>query len=521
MAMQVNTIRRSAWRLRAAAMALVLALAGCVGGGSSVSSEATLVAPTPPSSLPVTIKNSSGETAYVKFTGDTTKTFAVSPASATIAAGGSATFNVANISAGRIYISYGTALSSDSPDGANPADPDYHTRFDKVEITYNQGSGGSANLTAVDFYAIPMVLETSIQGTTIDQLTLATGQTGNGVLAEIRNAVAAGQTVPVVNTTTGTFARVLSPVKAPAAYGSFDAFLDTLTASTLTISGTYFGAASQPYGYSGTIGPHDITLTNTAHTIKISRGSLAFNATDLVDHNGIYTCDAPFTVDGQLHEVSDNDIYAAVYRDLVAGFNLGFVQQGANASSGWWTSPAFPSSSFQGTYYNAYAKAIADNYPGAYGFPFSDRYRQVLADLGGLVDAVTIEIVGDSAVVPPYTPQGTVNPQTASAGSPTINMVLVTSDDNFDQTTFTFDLQSFQGGTVNTFASTNTGSAGTNAAQVNGIPSQDGLNIYTLQLRGRRYSVLVQVTGGAVAWASIAGGGNANWSAPNLFVGGL
>jgi hypothetical protein len=519
--MRGNFVRRSAWLLRAAGMVLAFTLGGCVGGDSSVSNTSMLGAPAPLSSLPVTINNTSGETVYVKFTGDMTKTFAVSPTTATIAAGSSATFNVTNISAGRIYLSYGTALSSDSPDGANPGDPDYHTRFDKVELTYNQGSGGSANLTAVDFYAIPMVLQTSIQGTTIDQLALAPGKTGSALQTAIGNAVAAGQNAPIVNTQAGAFARVLSPVKAPAAYGSFDAFVDTLAGSTLTISGTYFGATSQSYAYTGTIGAHDITLANGSHTITISRSSLAFNATDLIDHNGIYTCDAPFKVDGHAHQVSDNDIYAAVYRDLVTGFNLGFVQAGANHSSTWWTSQAFPQSSFQGTYYNAYAQAVASIYPGAYGFPFSDRYRQVLADLGGMVDGMTITVLGDSAAVPSYTPQGNLNPQTASTGSPTINVVLVTSDDKFDKTTFTFDLQSFQGGTINTFPSTTSGSAGSNAAQVNGIPSQEGLNIYTLELRGRQYSVLVKVSGGAVAWASIAGGGNATWSAPNLFVGGL
>jgi hypothetical protein len=502
---------------------LAATLGGCGGGDSSGPSTEMLGVPAPPSSLPVTIKNTSGQTVYVKFTGDMTKTFTVSPTTATIATGGAATFNVTNISAGRIYLSYGKALSTDTPDGANANDPDYHTRFDKVELTYNQGSGGSANLTAVDFYAIPLELQTSIQGTIIDQLTLAPGITGSALETAIGNAVASGQSAPVVQTKAGAFARVLSPVKAPASYGSFDAFLDTLApSSTLTISGTYFGTTSQNYSYTGTIGDNHITLTNGSHTLKVSRSSLAFNATDLIDHNGIYTCNAPFKVDDQPHLVSDNDIYAAVYRDLVAGFNLGFVQAGtANDSSKWWTSQPFPPSSFTGTYYNAYAKAIATSYPGAYGFPFSDRYRQVLADLGGMVDAMTITVLADSADVPAYTPQGHLNPQTASTGSPTINVVLVTSDPSFYQTKFTFDLQSFTGGTVNTFPSTKTASSGSTSAQVNGVPSQDGLNIYTLQLRGKEYSVLVKVSGGQVAWASIAGGGNANWSAPNLFIGGL
>ena len=119
---------------------------------------------------------------------------------------------------------------------------------------------------------------------------------------------------------------LLSPVKAPAAYGKFDAFLATLGSTTFTIAGTYFGSTSQAYNYSGAVGPTHITLTSAGgnHVIKVPLASLQYNATNLIDDNGIYTCNAPYTVDGVAHHVADNDLYAAVYRDLVAGFNLGF-----------------------------------------------------------------------------------------------------------------------------------------------------------------------------------------------------
>jgi len=521
------TFLASARMSRTTALALVLALPGCGNDHGD-----TVGSPTPPphlgatsGALPVTVSNQSSRTAYILITGDTSKTFTVSPTTATIAAGGSATFSVTNISAGRIYVSYDKALSTNSPDGANPGDLDYHTRFDKVELTYNQGSGGSANLTAVDFYAIPMMLQTSIQGTTINQLTLTPGQTGSGLQTALAGAVASGQSAPVVNTADNKFARMLSPVKAPASYGKFDAFLATLGSATFTIAGTYFGTTSQSYSYTGTVGPAHITLTSADgnHILRVPLTSLQYNATNLIDYNGIYTCNAAYTVDNVTHHVADNDIYAAVYRDLVAGFNLGFVTAGANNSSTWWTSAAFPANTFAGTYYNAYAKAAASNYPGAYGFPFSDRYRQMLADLGGAIDGMTVTIFGDDTAAPAIAPQGNVNPQTSAANAPPVNVVLVTTDNNFNLSTFNLDLQTFQGGTVNYFPPTTQTpvSTSSNTAQVNGLPSQNGVNVYTLTLRGRQYSVLVSVSNGAVAWASIAGGGNATWSAPNLFIGGL
>lgn len=220
--------------------------------------------------------------------------------------------------------------------------------------------------------------------------------------------------------------------------------------------------------------------------------------------------------------MADNDIYAAVYRDLVTGFNLGFVTTGANTSSTWWNSPAFPSNPGGDYSYNAYAKAVATNYPGAYGFPFSDRYKQVLADLGGKVDELKITVLADDTAVPPYSPQGNINPQSGPAGSPTFNVSLTTSDTNFNLTTFTFDTQSYQGGNGYNFPTAPSPFAvPSTSAVINNVPTKDGLNIYTLELRGRRYSVLAMVSNSVVTWASIAGGGNATYTSPTLYIGGL
>ena len=60
-----------------------------------------------------------------------------------------------------------------------------------------------------------------------------------------------------------------------------------------------------------------------------------------------------------------------------------------------------------------------------------------------------------------------------------------------------------------------------NAAAINNIPTQDGLNIYSLKMRGKKYSVLAQVTNNTIVWASIAGGGNVTWASPVLYIGGL
>ena len=461
--------------------------------------------------LTVTILNKSGRTAYIKFTGNP---ITIDKNSDSVLNGKSADFSLTSVKSGRIYISYDKALSSDAPDGANSADADYKTRFDKVELTY--GDGGKANLTAVDFYSIPMILETSIQGTTIEHLTLAENQTGEKIDAALTGILSDPSSAVIQGGTSGTeTVRILSPVKSPGAYDGFDAYLSTLNKATLTIAGIFYGTPSRSYHFTGSLSAGAITLSEGGHTISIPMASLMYNKTDLINHNGIYTCNGAYTVDGATHHVADNDIYSAVYRDLVTGFNLGFVKPGANDSTTWWTSAPF-----QGTSYNKYAKIIADTYPGAYGFPFTDRYNHILADLGGKIDRLTITLLDDTTSPPPYNPAGNKNPQT---GVVTFNMSIVTPDDSFNTTKYTFNTHEYTGGKAYDFPDTETPqfNPSASAAAINKIPAKEGLNIYDLVLRGKKFLVLVMVTKGSVDWGSISGGGNATWTSPVLFIGGL
>lgn len=464
-----------------------------------------------PKALTVTILNKSGRTAYIRFTGNP---LTVDKNNVSIVNDGSADFSLDSVKSGRIYVSYDTALSSDAPDGANPGDADYRTRFDKVELTY--GDGGKANLTAVDFYSIPMILETSIQGTTIEHLTLAGNTTGKMVEAALAGILADASAAVIKGGKSGTeIVRILSPVKSPGAYEGFDAFLSTLDKATFTIAGIFYGTPSRSYSYAGSLSAGAINLSEGGHTISIPVSSLTFSKTDLIHHNGIYTCNGAYTVDGVTHHVADNDIYSAVYRDLVAGFNLGFVKPGANDSTAWWKGAPF-----QGSSYNTYAKTIAETYPGAYGFPFTDRYIHILADLGGRIDRLTITLLDDATSPPPYTPSGNKNPQ---SGAVTFNMSIVTPDDSFNTTNYTFNTHEYTGGKAYDFPDTETPQFNPSAAAaaINKIPAQEGLNIYDLVLRGKKFLVLVKVTNNKVDWGSISGGGNANWASPVLFIGGL
>lgn len=477
--------------------------------GMTVSTPSLFIDGGASDALSITLINQSGRTAHIKFTG---KPLNVDKNNVTINPGKSDTFSLLEANSGRIYVSYDKALSSDEPDGANVGDKDYHTRFDKVELSY-VNRAGKANLTAVDFYAIPMILETSIEGTTIEHSTLADHMTGESLESDLLKIVTDASLAVVKNTEGTETVRILSPVKRPGAYSGFDAYLKTLSDATLTIAGTYFGSPVTQYHYTGNITDNAITLSEGSDTLEIDMETLKWSKTDAQTHNGIYTCNSPYLVNGVTKAVGDNDLYAAVYRDLMTGFNLGYVKPGANDSTTWWDGSLTP---FQGTY-NAYAKTIADVYPGAYGFPFTDNYNHILADLGGKIDTLTITLLADTATPPPYTPDGIVNPQT---GDSAFNLILVTpGGSGFKGTPFTFNTHAYTGGNNYTFPTTQTGGSSDTASQVNQVPAQNGLNIYNLEVLNKTYTVLLKVEAKAVEWGSITGGASANWSSPNLFVG--
>ena len=305
--------------------------------------------------LTFTIINHSGKKAYVRIIRETSpNAFENVFDNVLIDIGKPHDFKISNLNAGRVYISYDKPFEYKlpiQPDGANDKNADYNKRFDKVEFTYVNGKG-KINLTAVDFYSIPMLLETSIKGTTIEHLTLANGMTGRKIEEALTALIApADASSTIIKGGTGGVEtlRILSPVKNPGAYPKFDTYLTTLIGAPLAISGTYFGKPAIAYSYAtDSITAASIKLTEGKNTIEIPMSSLMWNATDKTNHNGIYTCNGAYTVAGAVNKtghVGDNDIYSAVVRDVVTGFNLGYVKPkpDTNDSSKWWQIRPLPS----------------------------------------------------------------------------------------------------------------------------------------------------------------------------------
>jgi hypothetical protein len=301
---------------------------------------------------------------------------------------------ITSFPAGKIYISLKGPLSSEFPNFNNPSLPDYNLRWDKVEITLILGNPSScANLSAQDFFSVPLRIDTfkadNSPVTTLSwRMPTATVFSTLGALSNYHNsAVATGANG--VPTDHGTILRIISPatVPDPSVYQSWDRYIKYVQASNIAtpIAGEFMGGNHPRFDLSATVDPGgNLVMTGTAAgspaNIQIAAGNLS---------KGIWSCNPDYTVNGAVKHMGDNDVYSAAVRDVLAGFNYGFIASpeknpntgktfGAGPSESWYRPTAPPLSlAFEAAqpghdgFYNKYASYLA-KVSDAYSFPFTD-----------------------------------------------------------------------------------------------------------------------------------------------------
>jgi hypothetical protein len=334
---------------------------------------------------------------YLLLTGDDASATGITPnVSTQLSALTSNEFTLSSISSGRITFSF------NGPVAANQQALDPSHRFDKIELTY---PGGAANLTAVDFFGIPFKLEAlDSSGNVLQMLTYYTSANSLESKLEALDPPNGAQ----VMTPGGQFARILSPSLSPSSYSSMQSYVTSVAGKTVHINGTYVGLVGpspNTYSYSGTFGKShsSITLSGT-QSANPNPEALTIDGSTLA--SAIYTNNGAYTVGGNPAHVADNDVYAAIYRDLVAGFDFGYVHgKYGNNSAGWYgTTPYHPpyacARTTQDGFYNKYAAIIAAN-SDAYGFPFSDRNQPVQIALNSAVATLRITLLPDDVLDAP------------------------------------------------------------------------------------------------------------------------
>lgn len=371
--------------------------------------------------------------------------------------------NIENFS-GRIYFSYGqtwTVPIAGYEPAQNITDPNFFLCYDKMELTFNGSPNDVADLTSIDYWAIPMMLETMLNGVTVQTVNgLTNGVNAQTVFTDLNNltatpvsgltnalpALVPGSFAQQANQPGSGFARIIGPSSYPpiggvpiTPYDLFENYLNYLLtnfgpsttsgnviqglgAGTIaTISGNFSGVgpnvpasgpqSAQTYNMTATIDEScNITLTGTVGSVNGST-VMAYQQSDLINPDGIYGANAPFSLNGGTSQNPANDVYGWIAGDLFSGLNIGAVGSTATVSGN--TVGAMPSSNWfkipnnllfnnlqesNPTNYNQYA-ATLQGLSEAYNFAFSDRFAPVLVSLNpALADTLQISLLPAAVV---------------------------------------------------------------------------------------------------------------------------
>ncbi|WP_347065367.1 beta-1,3-glucanase family protein [Flavobacterium sp. WV_118_3] len=358
---------------------------------------------------------------------------------------------------GRIYVAYGqtwSVLKAGYEPAQNSTDANFFLRYDKMELTFNGNPADVADLTSIDYWSIPMQLETFLNGTRVQvDNGVKTGKTAEMMYSQLsaittppqsglKNAIAAvvpgsfqqGPTQPGTG-----FARIIGPSSYPPIggvpimpYDLFENYIDYLIQNfgpgttlgnvipglgngTIATIGGYFNGvgpvvptsgpqSAQSYNFAASINTAgDVTLTGTVGSVS-GTTTMVYQKSDLISPSGIYGANASFSINGGAAQNPANDVYGWITGDLLAGFNIGAiasettintVQVGAMESSKWFTLPdtsLFGNLQSNSSYYNQYA-ATLQPLSDAYNFAYSDRFSPVLVSLNpAMVDTLQISM---------------------------------------------------------------------------------------------------------------------------------
>lgn len=346
---------------------------------------------------------------------------------------------------GRIYVSYGqtwSVLNAGYEPAQNITDVNFFLRYDKMELTFNGNAADVADLTSIDYWSIPMQLETSLNGATVQiDNGVKTGVTSQMIYSELDTITATTQSglsgaLPALvpggfeqsPTQPGTgFARIIGPSSYPpiggvpvTPYNLFEDYIKYLIenfgpntilgrvipglgkGTIATISGQFNGVgpnvptsgpqSAQKYDLTASINNSgDVTLTGTVGSV-VGTTTMVYKKNDLINPSGIYGANAPFTINGGASQNPANDVYGWITGDLLAGFNIGAIGSetlinntivGVMKSSDWFTIPntsLFSNLQSNLSHYNQYA-ATLQKLSDAYNFAYSDRFSPVLVSL--------------------------------------------------------------------------------------------------------------------------------------------
>lgn len=305
--------------------------------------------------------------------------------------GGTYDITVTDLVSGSFWLSYCSPVGN----APRPSPMTSAVRFDQVELTYNGTSDQSvwSDLTAVSMWGLPIDLAFyDGAGGRLSQYDRSNGSR-DAIMATLTGAgVQAGATRL---DDSGRFLRIVSPVILASAFPSLQGYVMSVAGTTIQVNGTYSKAGDPntgPYRYSGTFeADGSITLSGTVTqnggtgpgTAVRVQGEWLWGPAPGMPGFGVYMQNGPYSVNGAIPNggALANDVYGAIYRDLVVGFAYGYWGGRYGTDSA-----AFTMDPRIGAYqlartapdpfapaWNVYDQAITQH-GSAYGMPFGDTF---------------------------------------------------------------------------------------------------------------------------------------------------
>jgi hypothetical protein len=311
-------------------------------------------------------------------------------------------FEVTELTSGRIFVAYG---SQGVHEGVPFSEP---IRFDWAELT----TGGVANLTAVDQFAIGMRLETlNGSGQTLETIGEANSDT---VFDALQNIPGGPQST--VRGPNGEILRVLSPTHS-SAYPLLGEYVRSMAGQTIALHSTF---SAEPIkgmpefdasDYTGTFAPDGtVTLTGITDPPGKAPAQITIPGAELLQK--IYTA-----------ANTPNDLEGSLLRDLYVGFVGGFWggRYGNDSAAFCPTAVAGPLGPYcehfnQPSYGSARAAlspfptceqyaAVINQFSDSYGNPFSDGFKDTVVQIGAAEDhTLRLTILPDAGSAGPVHP---------------------------------------------------------------------------------------------------------------------
>lgn len=223
-----------------------------------------------------------------------------------------------SVASGRIYFGLGKGVTNGVP-------PTSQTRFDKVELSTI--ADGVADLTSIDFFGLPIRMATYNAKKKV--LAKANEPYGDVMIAALKK-IPGSRSALVKSKRTGAFLRYLGPGLDPNAYPSLDPYVKSMVGKPIRLKAAFDGSPFALMDYSGTIGRDgSLALTGTSQTTASPKPTpdlpITIAAGDL-NSKAIYSAVGKWRQGGKriTGKNQPNNRYTVIYRDLLAGFDLGY-----------------------------------------------------------------------------------------------------------------------------------------------------------------------------------------------------